>query len=77
MTTGRDAPAATAATTDASPRVGWNPLTRVLFGFCFLYFGLYVATTQMLGGLIVVPGDWNLPEVETIPNPESRIPERD
>src|SRR3954463_13934872 len=36
-------------------QVRWHPLTRVAFRFCFLYFGLYVLTTQMLGGLWIVP----------------------
>src|SRR3954465_1489742 len=36
-------------------QVRWHPLTRVAFRFCFLYFSLYVLTTQMLGGLWIVP----------------------
>jgi hypothetical protein len=33
------------------PAVRWNAATRIAFRFCVLYFGLYVLTTQMLGGL--------------------------
>lgn len=33
----------------------WNAATRVAFRFCFVYFGLYVLTTQMLGGLWIIP----------------------
>jgi hypothetical protein len=49
----------------------WRLATRVAFRFCVLYFGLYVATTQMLSGLIVLPvGDvpdlGELPPVRTI-----------
>jgi hypothetical protein len=38
-----------------SPAVRWRLATRVAFRFCFLYFGLYVLTTQMLGGLWLLP----------------------
>jgi hypothetical protein len=50
-----------------APRVRWNALTRIAFRFSFLYFGLYVLTTQMLGGIVVIPGDWSMPELETLP----------
>jgi len=33
----------------------WSRATRIVFRFCFLYFGLYVLFTQMLGGLLVFP----------------------
>ena len=33
----------------------WRAATRIAFRFCFLYFGLYVLTTQMLGGLWIIP----------------------
>ena len=39
----------------APPPVRWSSPTRVAFRFCFLYFTLYVLTTQMLGGLWIVP----------------------
>jgi hypothetical protein len=35
--------------------VRWSLATRIAFRFCALYFGLYVLTTQMLGGLLLVP----------------------
>ena len=46
------APAAPPA--DVQPR--WNLATRIAFRFTFLYFSLYVLTTQMLGGLL--PFQW-------------------
>ena len=33
----------------------WRLATRIAFRFCFLYFGLYVVTTQMLQGLLNLP----------------------
>ena len=35
--------------------VRWRLRTRVAFRFFALYFGLYVLTTQMLGGLLLLP----------------------
>ena len=35
--------------------VRWRLRTRITFRLCFLYFGLYVLTTQMLGGLLMAP----------------------
>jgi hypothetical protein len=66
-------PAAT--TMEVVPAAGsrWRPWTRIAFRFCFLYFGMYVGATQMLGGLIVIPGDWNLPELQTLPPFKSLI----
>lgn len=49
-----------------TPMVRWKPATRIAFRFSFLYFGLYVLTTQMLSGLIVVP-KWGSPPLETLP----------
>ncbi len=48
------------------PRVRWTPATRLAFRFCFLYFGLYVVTTQMLNAMVVVP-NWGFPPLETLP----------
>jgi hypothetical protein len=47
------------------PVVRWAPATRVAFRFCFLYFGLYVVTTQMLNGLLVIP-NFGFPSLETV-----------
>ena len=33
----------------------WSLATRIAFRFSFVYFGLYVVTTQMLTGLLVLP----------------------
>jgi hypothetical protein len=40
----------------------WSGVTRVAFRFCFLYLGLYVLTTQMLGSLIALP----IPQLERL-----------
>jgi hypothetical protein len=73
MSTVIDVPDTTMAGTETPGCVRWNALTRIAFRFCFLYFGLYVLTTQMLGGVIVIPGDWNMPELETLPPLENLI----
>jgi hypothetical protein len=44
----------TAQRAEVQPR--WHLATRIAFRFAFLYFSLYVATTQMLGGLL--PFGW-------------------
>lgn len=49
----------------ATPR--WSAATRVAFRFCFIYFGLYVLTTQMLGGLIAFRPGVELPPLEEQP----------
>jgi hypothetical protein len=41
--------------THAGPAEGWSPLTRVAFRFCFVYFGLYVVASQILGSLLLIP----------------------
>ena len=45
--------------TQIAPRVEasgqWSPATRVAFRFCFVYFLLFVLTTQILGGLFPIP----------------------
>jgi hypothetical protein len=38
------------------PQPRWSLATRIAFRFCFLYFSLYVVSTQMLGGLL--PFNW-------------------
>ena len=48
------APAQPASQADVQPR--WNLATRIAFRLCFLYFSLYVVSTQMLGGLL--PFGW-------------------
>lgn len=39
----------------AEPTTGWSSATRVAFRFCFVYFGLYVITTQMFLGMFSAP----------------------
>jgi hypothetical protein len=43
----------------------WNPLTRVAFRFCFVYFGLYCFATHIVGGLILFP-NFSFPSLGTI-----------
>ena len=44
--------------------VRWTLGTRIAFRFSVLYFGLYVLTSQMLGGLLILPFDnVNLPSL--------------
>ncbi|HEX3681874.1 MAG TPA: hypothetical protein VHU83_04975 [Bryobacteraceae bacterium] len=33
----------------------WNLISRILFRWCFLYFGLFCLTTQISGGLFPIP----------------------
>jgi hypothetical protein len=49
---------------DLEPR--WNLPALLAFRICFIYFGLYVITTQMLGGLIPIPGV-DIPELAALP----------
>jgi hypothetical protein len=44
----------------------WSAATRIAFRFSFLYFGLYVLTTQMFNGMIVVP-NWGFQPLEQLP----------
>lgn len=44
----------------------WSLPTRLAFRFLFLYFGAYILTTQMLGGLAVLPG-LEFPPLENLP----------
>ena len=57
---------AAAPTAIERPMVRWAPATRVAFRFCFLYFGLYVVTTQMLNGMLAIP-NLGFPPLETLP----------
>jgi hypothetical protein len=52
-----DVAAAEAPSVDPAPPPAprWSALTRAAFRFSFLYVTLYVLTTQMLGGLWIVP----------------------
>ncbi|MGH7617042.1 MAG: hypothetical protein ACREPM_07440, partial [Gemmatimonadaceae bacterium] len=50
----------------AEPTTHWQPATRIAFRFCVIYFGLYVLTTQMLAGLLPIPG-LGIPPLETLP----------
>lgn len=53
-----------AAPLAVSEPVRWSLPTRIAFRFSVLYFGLYVLTTQMLGGLLILPFDSvNLPNL--------------
>jgi hypothetical protein len=43
----------------------WNLATRIGFRFCFVYFGLYCLTTQILGSLFTNP-EINVPDLSTL-----------
>src|SRR6267378_6531263 len=60
------APQAIASPLQPDVPVRWSLAARIAFRFCVVYFGLYVLTTQMLGGLIVLPGV-NVPPLEQLP----------
>lgn len=47
------------------PNPAWRPVTRVAFRFTFLYFGLYIFTTQMLTTLVQLP-IWGFPVLGTL-----------
>jgi hypothetical protein len=51
-----DAPPEPGAATEEVPQLRWGLATRVTFRLSFLYFTLYVVSTQMLGGLL--PFNW-------------------
>ena len=68
-----EAPQAIASPLQLAVPVRWSLATRIAFRFCFVYFGLYVLTTQMLGGLIVLPGV-DVPPLEQLPPMRTRFP---
>src|SRR5580765_4157437 len=45
-------PAVPPLAVQVEPQPRWTLGTRIAFRLCFLYFSLYVLTTQMLGGLL-------------------------
>ena len=49
-------PSSDAPSVDVSTDVYWSPATRIAFRVCFVYFGLYVIATQMLQGMLRIPG---------------------
>ncbi|HEY7188252.1 MAG TPA: hypothetical protein VH436_16970 [Vicinamibacterales bacterium] len=59
MTMMRDATPVRAAVSDslapATTDVRWSPATKVAFRLCFVYFGLYVLTTQMISSMVRLP----------------------
>ncbi len=63
MITQRQAGAEQVRIESESPR--WRPLFRIAFRLCFLYFGLYCLTTQVLPGLFPIP-NVDLPELASV-----------
>jgi hypothetical protein len=51
---------------DVTSAPGWHLATRIAFRFCFLYFGLYVVTTQTLKAFLDTPG-FDLPDLGVLP----------
>ena len=50
----------------------WPLAARVAFRFCVLYFGIYVVLTQMIYGVLIVPGV-NLPRIDRISAPRQIV----
>jgi len=48
---------------DSEPQ--WSPLKLISFRFCLVYFGLYIAVTQMLSTLFVIPSI-DVPEIGSL-----------
>jgi hypothetical protein len=48
------------------PPIAWRVATKVAFRYAFVYFGLYVLCTQMIGGLVRLP-NWGAPNLSTVP----------
>jgi hypothetical protein len=63
-TAATEAPAPTAAKASATR---WSLATRMAFRLCVVYFGFYVLATQMLWGLLPLPFDIDLSNLETLP----------
>ncbi|HEX8898792.1 MAG TPA: hypothetical protein VF751_08860, partial [Chthoniobacterales bacterium] len=62
---GRDNTGSNAELQATTPPPVWHAAKRVAFRFCFIYFGLYIATTQMFwGGLAPMA---NLPPLAEVP----------
>lgn len=59
-------PTPTSYSPNGAPEPHWQPATRIAFRFCFVYFGLYVITTQMLAGLLPIPG-FGFPRLQALP----------
>jgi hypothetical protein len=58
-----DSPSSPELRLDTTPR--WSLATRIAFRLCFVYFGLYVLTTQMLAGMLPFPA-FRIPNLETL-----------
>jgi uncharacterized membrane protein YphA (DoxX/SURF4 family) len=52
---------------DATAVPRWKLATRVAFRFCFVYFGLYCLTTQIILGFAPLPSLQDLPDPSTLP----------
>ena len=44
----------------------WSPFTRIAFRFCFVYFGLYCLSTQIITTLLAIP-NVDIPDPSLIP----------
>ena len=55
-----------ADTPTTDPMIRWHPATRIAFRFCFIYISLYVLTTQMITGLLLLPVG-NVPNIGELP----------
>ena len=60
-----EAPVVGPATANLTP-VKWHLITRIAFRFAAVYFTLYIVSTQMISGLLVVPGV-GIPPLSSVP----------
>ena len=60
-----EAPAVGPLSANLAP-VTWHLITRIAFRFAAVYFTLYIVSTQMISGLLVVPGV-DIPPLSSVP----------
>ena len=60
-----EAPVVGPVSANFSP-VTWHLITRIAFRFAAVYFTLYIVSTQMISGLLVVPGV-DIPPLSSVP----------
>src|SRR3954468_23196145 len=58
-------PSATAAPFQPTETEPWSLATRIAFRFCVVYFAIYILMTQMLGGLLPIPG-FGVPDLSSL-----------
>jgi len=61
-----NAPAHIAPLNPESQSLHWSLATRIAFRFCFIYFGLFCLSTQVLAGLFPIP-NVDTPDLQSLP----------